>query len=55
MQYVVKKKRRDLSKSYDKNHYTNRKLKKTRQQKNPTENLDNTTIANRLRTVSWNK
>ena len=40
----------DLTQSYDKTTYTN---KPKGQHTNATKNLNNTTIADRLRTVSW--
>ena len=50
---LVREKGRDLTQSYDKNPYTTRKIQKaTRQYKNATKNIDYTTIADRLRTVS---
>ena len=49
-----KRKWRDLTQSYDKSPYINRKRQKAmRQHKNATKNFDNTTIADRLRPVSW--
>ena len=48
------KKGKDLTQSCDKNPYTHRKIQKaTWQHKNATKNFDYTTIADRLRTVSW--
>ena len=45
---------RDLTQSYDKRPYTNREIQKaTWQYKKATKNFDYTTIADRLRTVSW--
>ena len=45
---------RDLTQSYDKSPYTDRKIQKaTWQHKNATKNFDYTTIGDRLRTVSW--
>ena len=45
---------RDLTQSYDKSPYTDRKIQKaTWQHKNATKNFDYTKIAARLRTVSW--
>ena len=45
---------RDLTQCHDKSSYTNRKFRKAKSQyKNATKNFDNTTIANRHRTVSW--
>ena len=50
-----REKGRDLTQSCDKNPYTHRTIHKaTRQHKNATNNFDYTTIADRLRTVSWN-
>ena len=52
---LQKEKGRDLTQSYDKSPYTHRKIQKaTWQHKNATKNFDKTTIADRLRTVSWN-
>ena len=49
-----REKGRDLTQSCDKNPYTNRTIQKaTWQHKNATKNFDYTTIADRLRTVSW--
>ena len=51
---VKNKKGRDLTQSYDKSPNTQRKKQKaTQQHKNATKNLDYTTIADRLRLVSW--
>ena len=51
------KKGRDLTQSYDKKLLHRQKNKKQRdieiEHKNATKNFDNTTIAERLRTVSW--
>ena len=48
-----REKRWDLTQSYDKSPYIQRKIQKgTRQHKNATKNFDYTTIADRLRTVS---
>ena len=45
---------RDLTQFYDKNPYTDRTIQKaTWKHKNATKNFDYTTIADRLRTVSW--
>ena len=45
---------RDLTQSYDKSPYTDRKIQKAKwQHKNATKYFDYTTIADRLRTVSW--
>ena len=50
----VREKGRDLTQTCDKNPYTYRIIKKaTWQHKNATKNFDYTTIADRLRTVSW--
>ena len=47
-------KERDLTPFYDESPYTHRQIQKaTWQQKNSTKNFDYTTIADRLRTVSW--
>ena len=44
----------DLTQSYDKSPFTNRKLKRaTWQHKNAAKIYDYTTIADRLKTVSW--
>ena len=44
----------DLTQSYDKTPYTNRKFENQRKtHTNATKNFDYTTIADRLRTVSW--
>ena len=50
-----RKKGRDLTQSYDKSPYTHRKIKKNivKTFKNATKTFDYTTIADRLRTVSW--
>ena len=49
-----RQKGRDLTQSYDKSPYTHRKTQKsTWQHSNATKNFDYTTIADRLRTVSW--
>ena len=50
-----KEKIRDLTQSYDKSPHTDRKIQKAseRDHKNATKNFDYTTIADRLRTVSW--
>ena len=53
---VIRENGRDLTKSYDKSPYTHRKSKKHRDNiKNATKNFDYTTIAHRLRTVSFSK
>ena len=45
---------RDLTQSYDKSPYTDTKIQKaTWKHRNATKNFDYTTIADRLRTVSW--
>ena len=50
----VSEKGRNLTHSYDKSPYTDRKIQKARwKHKNATKNFDYTTIADRLRTVSW--
>ena len=50
----LREKGRDLTQSYDKSPYTDRKIQKaTRQHKNATKNFDYTTIADWLRTISW--
>ena len=50
----IREKGRDLTQYCDKNPYTHRTIQKaTRQHKNVTKNFDYTTIADRLRTVSW--
>ena len=52
--FIKEKKGRDLTQSCDKNPYTHRTIQKaTWQHKNATKNFDYTTIADRLRTVSW--
>ena len=44
----------DLTQSYDKTPYTNRKFENQKTtHTNATKNFDYTTIADRLRTVSW--
>ena len=49
-----RKKGRYLIQSYDESPYTDRKIQKAMQQhKNATKNFDYTTIADRLRTISW--
>ena len=51
--YIIEK-GRDLTQSCDKNPYIHRTIQKaTWQHKNATKNFDYTTIADRLRTVSW--
>ena len=51
---INREKGRDLTQSCDKNHYTHRAIQKaTWQHQNATKNFDYTTIADRLRTVSW--
>ena len=50
----AREKGRDLTQSYGKSPYTKRKIRKaTWQQKTATKNYDYTTIADRLKTVSW--
>ena len=49
-----KEKGRYITQSYDKSPYTHRKtLKATLQHTNASKNVDYTTTADRLRTVSW--
>ena len=43
----------DLTQSYDKTPYTNRKFESKGQHTNATKHFDYTTIADRLKTVSW--
>ena len=51
---MEREKERDLTQSCDKNPYTHKTIQKaTWQHKNATQNFDYTTIADRLRTVSW--
>ena len=53
MPYILREKGRDLTQSYNKNPYTHRKIQKaTWQLKNGTKNFNQTTITDRLRTVS---
>ena len=47
------RKKGDLTLSYDKTPYTNSKFEIKGQHTNATKNFDYTTIADRLRTVSW--
>ena len=50
---ILKEKETDPTQSYDKNPYTDRRIKKaTRQHKDATKSLNYTTIADRRRTVS---
>ena len=50
----VREKGRDLTQSYDKSPYTNRRIQNaTLQHKNDTKNFNYTTIADRLRMVIW--
>ena len=52
--FVEREKEGDLTQSYDKTPYTNRKFENQRTtHTNATKNFDYTTIADRLRTVSW--
>ena len=52
--FLIREKGSDLTQSCDKIPYTNRKDQKaTDNIKRATENFDFTTIADRLRTVSW--
>ena len=49
---ITREQGRDLTRSYDKLPYTNRKIQNAKwQHKNATKNLDYTTVADRLRTV----
>ena len=51
---IYREKEGDLTQSYDKIPYTNRKFENQRTtHTNATKNFDYTTIADRLRTVSW--
>ena len=51
---LSREKEGDLTQSYDKTPYTNRKFENQRTtHTNATKNFDYTTIADRLRTVSW--
>ena len=51
---IQREKEGDLTQSYDKTPYTNRKFENQRTtHTNATKNFDYTTIADRLRTVSW--
>ena len=51
---MQREKGRDLTQSYDKSPYTRRRIQnETWQHKNATKNVDYTTIADRLRMVSW--
>ena len=51
---LLREKGIDLTHSYDKNPYTHRKNKKSNMTtQNTTKNIDYTTIADWLRTVSW--
>ena len=50
----MREKERDLTQSYDKSPYTNRKTQKKRDNtQNANKNVDYTTITDRLRMVSW--
>ena len=52
--HITREKEGDLTQSYDKTPYTNRKFDNQRTtHTNATKNFDYTTIADRLRTVSW--
>ena len=52
--HIVWGEKEDLTQSYDKTPYTNRKFENQRTTHiNATKNFDYTTIADRLRTVSW--
>ena len=51
---LCKRQRRDLTQYYDKSPYTHRQIQNAKwQHKNATENFDYTTIADRLKAVSW--
>ena len=51
---IMREKEGDLTQSYDKTPYTNRTFENQRTtHTNATKNFDYTTIADRLRTVSW--
>ena len=51
---TLREKRKDLTPSYDKNPFTVRKSKEQRDNtKNAAKNIVYSTIADRLRTVSW--
>ena len=50
---IRREKEGDLTQSYDKTPYTNRKFENQRTTHKRHKNFDNTTIADRLRTVSW--
>ena len=51
---IQREKEGDLTQSYDRTPYTNRKFENQRTtHTNATKNFDYTTIADRLRTVSW--
>ena len=49
----IARKRRNLTQTYDKNPITTENSETNGQHKNVTKNFDYTTIADRLRTVSW--
>ena len=52
--YLFREKGRNLTTSYDESPFIHRKIQtETRQHKKRNQNFDNTTIADRLRTVSW--
>ena len=54
LHFDEREKEGDLTQSYDKTPYTNRKFENQRTtHTNATKNFDYTTIADRLRTVSW--
>ena len=54
LEHMQREKEGDLTQSYDKTPYTNRKFENQRTtHTNATKNFDYTTIADRLRTVSW--
>ena len=52
--FIFREEWRDLTQCYDKSPYTDRKIQKaTWPHKNATKKFDYTTIADRLKTVSW--
>ena len=51
--WIHREKEGDLTQSYDKTPYTNRKFENQRTTHKRHQNFDYTTIADRLRTVSW--
>ena len=51
---MLREKGKDLTQSYDKSPYTHRKIQKAAgQHKNANKNFNYTTIADRIRAVSW--